>query len=55
MFESYEEILKKRGYLYHEAMTLYPNARKGEFNKIIEMPISETEILSLIFHLVADI
>ncbi len=37
MFESYEEIFKKRGHLYHEAMTLYPDARKEEFNKIIEI------------------
>ncbi|HEY7534609.1 MAG TPA: class I SAM-dependent methyltransferase [Thermodesulfobacteriota bacterium] len=37
MFDPYEEIFEKRGYLYHKAMTLYPQARREEFYNIIKM------------------
>lgn len=31
MFSGYRDIFKKRGHLYHQAMTLYPSARAEEF------------------------
>jgi SAM-dependent methyltransferase len=37
MFNSYEEIFEKRGDLYHKAMMLYPQARREEFNNIIDI------------------
>lgn len=35
MFDHYDEIFENRGHLYHKAMTLYPQARKEEFDNII--------------------
>lgn len=37
MFDPYEEIFEKRGHLYHNGMTLYPRARREEFNSIIKL------------------
>jgi SAM-dependent methyltransferase len=37
MFDPYEEIFEKRGHLYHKAMTLYPEARREEFDNIIKL------------------
>jgi len=37
MFSGYREIFKKRGHLYHQAMTLYPSARAEEFLHIVRM------------------
>ena len=37
MFDPYEEIFEKRGHLYHKGMTLYPQARREEFNNIIKL------------------
>lgn len=37
MFNSYEEIFEKRADLYHKAMTLYPRARKEEFDNVIKL------------------
>ncbi|WP_447963849.1 class I SAM-dependent methyltransferase [Nitrospira sp. Ecomares 2.1] len=37
MFSEYRAIFKKRGHLYHQAMTLYPSARAEEFFHIVRM------------------
>ena len=37
MFETYREIFKKRGHLYHQAMTMFPQARVEEFHHIVRM------------------
>lgn len=37
MFSEYRAIFKKRGHLYHQAMTLYPSARAEEFLHIVRM------------------
>lgn len=37
MFSDYRAIFKKRGHLYHQAMTLYPTARAEEFLHIVRM------------------
>ncbi|MGB5053655.1 MAG: class I SAM-dependent methyltransferase [Nitrospirales bacterium] len=37
MFSEYRAIFKKRGHLYHQAMTLYPGARAEEFFHIVRM------------------
>lgn len=37
MFSEYRAIFKKRGHLYHQAMTLYPSARAEEFIHIVRM------------------
>lgn len=37
MIDPYEEIFEKRGHLYHKAMTLYSQARREEFNNMIEI------------------
>jgi hypothetical protein len=35
MFAQYQEIFKKRGHYYHQAMTLCPQARAQEFDHVI--------------------
>lgn len=37
MFSTYREIFKKRGHLYHQAMTMYPQARAEEFDHTVRM------------------
>ncbi len=37
MFSGYRDIFKKRGHLYHQAMTLYPSARAEEFLHIVRI------------------
>ncbi len=37
MYSGYRDIFKKRGHLYHQAMTLYPSARAEEFLHIVRM------------------
>ncbi len=37
MFTAYRDIFKKRGHLYHQAMTLYPQARSEEFYHVVRM------------------
>lgn len=37
MFMVYGNIFQQRGHLYHQAMTLYPQARAEEFHHIVRM------------------
>ena len=37
MFEAYRDIFQKRGHLYHQAMTLYPQARTEEFHHVVRV------------------
>ncbi len=37
MFEAYRDIFQKRGHLYHQAMTLYPQARIEEFHHVVRV------------------
>lgn len=37
MFSGYRDIFKKRGHLYHQAMTLYPSARAEEFLQAVRI------------------
>ncbi|MDE3220735.1 MAG: class I SAM-dependent methyltransferase [Nitrospirota bacterium] len=37
MFTAYRDIFQKRGHLYHQAMTLYPQARTEEFHHVVRM------------------
>lgn len=37
MFTTYREIFKKRGHLYHRAMTLFPQARAEEFHHVVRI------------------
>ena len=36
VFDTYKDIFNKRGKAYHEAMALAPDARKQEFDLILE-------------------
>jgi SAM-dependent methyltransferase len=37
MFTAYRDIFQQRGHLYHQAMTLYPQARAEEFHHVLRM------------------
>jgi cyclopropane fatty-acyl-phospholipid synthase-like methyltransferase len=37
MFPAYRDIFQKRGHLYHQAMTLHPQARTEEFHHVLRM------------------
>lgn len=37
MFSAYRDIFQKRGHLYHQAMTLHPQARAEEFHHTVRM------------------
>jgi cyclopropane fatty-acyl-phospholipid synthase-like methyltransferase len=46
MFTAYRDIFQKRGHLYHQAMTLYPQARREEFHHVVRMAdMKEGEIV----------
>ncbi|MBA3966594.1 MAG: methyltransferase domain-containing protein [Nitrospirales bacterium] len=46
MFSAYRDIFQKRGHLYHQAMTLHPQARAEEFHHTVRMAdIKNNEIV----------